>query len=339
MTLPLESSASIPKSLPATGRWFAIDAARAVAVLAMIVYHFTWDLSFYRLIDLNPAVDPRWRTFALSIAGSFLMLVGFGLVLAHGRGFRASAFWRRFALIAGAAALVTLGTWFAFPDAMIWFGILHCIALSSVLAIPFLRAPFWLTFIAAALCLAAPHYLSHPFFDAPGWLWLGLRTHFPHANDYVPILPWFGMTLIGVGLGRLTIARFTGAAWTHWQPEGSVAKILGWIGRHSLPIYLLHQPLLLGALYPIAELSRPAIKAEDAPFFQQCQRSCVQSGGGAKLCTSFCDCMIGELKTEGLWKSALSGRFDATEQSKVDALTKRCLPAPRDDSDAKPPNG
>ena len=107
----------------------------------MIVYHFSWDLSFLQLIATNILQVPAWRWFARGIAGSFLILAGFGLTLAHARGFRRAPFLRRLMKVGGAALAVTLVTYFAFPESYIFFGILHCIAVSSVLALPFLRLP------------------------------------------------------------------------------------------------------------------------------------------------------------------------------------------------------
>src|SRR5215210_2310772 len=81
-----------------TGRFDAIDAARGAAIVAMISYHFAWDLSYLRLIATPVAIHPVWRWYAHVIAGSFLFLVGVGLALAHGRGFRAKAFVPRLAI-------------------------------------------------------------------------------------------------------------------------------------------------------------------------------------------------------------------------------------------------
>src|SRR5918998_3698484 len=79
----------------ASQRWDAIDVARGIAIAAMIVYHFSWDLSFLELIETNILQIPAWRWFARAIAGSFLMLAGFGLALAHLQGFRRLPFLKR----------------------------------------------------------------------------------------------------------------------------------------------------------------------------------------------------------------------------------------------------
>ena len=190
-----------PGSEPTRPRWPAIDVARGVAIAAMVVYHFAWDLSFVRLIATDIVGHPAWQLFARTIAASFLVLVGIGLALGHGDGVRWRSYLRRLAVITGAALAITLVTRFAFPDEYIFFGILHCIALSSLLALPFLRAPTAVLAVAAAFCFAAPFLFTAPALDEPYLDWLGLGSSAPVTNDYVPVFPWFGWVLVGLAGG------------------------------------------------------------------------------------------------------------------------------------------
>ena len=135
---------------------------RGVAIIAMIGFHFTWDLGFFQLIDYDISFTPEGRVLSHLIAGTFLFLVGISLALAHRTQIEARAFLLRFFKIAGAAALVSLGTFFATPEEWIFFGVLHCIALSSLLALPFLRAPLSLIFAFAVMALGAPSLITHP---------------------------------------------------------------------------------------------------------------------------------------------------------------------------------
>ena len=118
-----------------SARWPGIDAARGTAIAAMVVYHFSWDLSYLGLITTDIVNEPGWQLFARTIAASFLTLVGTGLVLAHQHGGVSwTAFLRRLAIISAAALGVTLVTRFVFPDEYIFFGILHWNAVASALA-------------------------------------------------------------------------------------------------------------------------------------------------------------------------------------------------------------
>ena len=229
-----------------------VDAARGAALLAMAVYHFSWDLSFLQLAAIPVATDPGWRWFARIIAGSFLFLVGVSLVLAHGERVRWRSFLKRLAIVSAAAAGVTVATWFAFPLAYIYFGILHCIALSSVLALPFLRLPWWAALAAAAAVFAIAEIGASELFNRWPLLWTGLSTRVPFSNDYVPIFPWFAMVLAGVAAARLLAPWFREGAIARWSPVGPLGRALTFAGRHSLAIYLLHQPLLLAVLVPLA---------------------------------------------------------------------------------------
>jgi uncharacterized membrane protein len=246
-----------PEATDQAGRWPVLDAARGVAIVAMVLYHFAWDLSFFQLIDTDVVGHPAWQMFARTIAASFLTLVGISLVLAHRRGVRWTSFWRRVGVIAAAALAITVVTWFAFPDEYIFFGILHCIAVSSVLALPFLRAPTIVLAGAAVFCFAALFLFTHPGLDGPLLDWLGLGARLPMTNDYVPVFPWFGFVLLGLCAGRrvLPLTARTSPESSMWSTP--FAQALIWSGRRSLVIYLVHQPILLGALFLIVQVTGP----------------------------------------------------------------------------------
>lgn len=242
---------------PKPARIPVFDVARGVALAAMALYHFSWDLEFFGLADLGVTENPLWIAFARAIAGSFLALVGVSLFLAHARGIRWRPFLRRLAAVAAAAGAITLLSAQADPDGIIWFGILHCIAVSSVLGLAFLRAPLWLVIVVAMACLVASSLLASPAFNAHAWLWLGLASDPVPSNDYNPLLPWFGCVLAGIALARSILPLADGAAWARRQPQSRLARTLALAGRHSLLFYLVHQPVLMGVLWTIVQF-RPA---------------------------------------------------------------------------------
>ena len=118
----------------APGRIDAVDCARGLALVGMAVYHLSWDLADFRLASPMLPFTPQMRLLSHVVASVFLVLVGLSLALAHRNGLNVRAFWRRLAIVAGAAALVTAGSFVFAPSEPITFGILHCIAVASLLA-------------------------------------------------------------------------------------------------------------------------------------------------------------------------------------------------------------
>lgn len=225
-------------------RYLWIDVARGIAILAMIVYHLAFDLAFFGWVDWPVDRAIEWRAFAASIASTFLFLAGVSLVCAHGDGIKWRPFWRRIAIIAACAAGVTIATVIAVP-APIYFGILHAIATFSILALLFLRAPVWLTVAAAVVVMIVPQFATSEFFAAPIFYPLGLAPTLPYTFDYEPIFPWLAPTLLGVAVGRLMNNKPANR-----QP-GAFLSSLVFAGRHSLVIYITHQPILFAILIGI----------------------------------------------------------------------------------------
>jgi len=91
--------------------------------------------------------------------------------------------------------------------------------------------------------------LQHPQFDQPWMQWIGLMTHKPITEDYVPLLPWFGVVLLGLFLGKLFLRSEWSKGLSDWHSDHAAARLLAFAGRHSLVIYIAHQPVLLGLLW------------------------------------------------------------------------------------------
>jgi uncharacterized membrane protein len=317
---------------PAPHRFAALDAARGVALLAMALYHLVWDAGFLRLTPENAALSPLGRAAAHGIAGSFLVLVGLSLVLERSRSGSWRPYLRRLGRIAGAAALISLATRVIFPDAWIFFGILHCIALSSVLALPALRIPLPATILAAALVLAAPTLTrlggeTPALLDAPALLFLGLGSRMPVTNDYVPLVPWFGLVLAGVAIGRLAWPRIAHSPVGTWRPRHRPGRLAAAAGRHSLAIYLVHQPVLLGILYAVAALTGPHPRAGQAQFLRDYRETCRQAGGTDEACRVAARCLLVRLREDGLWQEAQRDAFTPADRERAVAQSQRCFSA------------
>ncbi|KAB1081556.1 heparan-alpha-glucosaminide N-acetyltransferase [Methylobacterium soli] len=324
MPNPLPPPTGAPRPSPA--RLPVVDAARGVALLAMAAYHATWDLGYLRLTPENYALTGPGRLAAHLIAGAFLLLVGIGLVLMNGHGVRARPTLLRLLRIGGAALLITAATLLAFPDSYIFFGILHCIAVSSLLALPSLFLPVALTALAAALVIAAPHLVAHPLLDAPALFFLGVGARAPQTNDYVPLFPWFGLVLAGVALGRLGLPALARARLGAWRPAGRPGRLATWAGRHSLAIYLVHQPLLLALLAGLVTLTGPNPRAGLPSFRADYQVNCVRTGGEPGACRIAARCTADALRKADLWSSA-GQAFTPAERARAQSLSQQCYEA------------
>ncbi|WP_126976721.1 heparan-alpha-glucosaminide N-acetyltransferase [Frigidibacter oleivorans] len=232
----------------ARGRILWLDTARSAALAGMVLFHFTFDLEMFGLLPPGTTSSGGWAVFARIVAGSFLFLAGIGLWLAQGQGggIRWRPFLRRLAQIAAAAALITAASRIAVPGAYIFWGILHCIAAASVIGLAFLRLPAGITALAAAAALAAPRLLTAPGWDLAPLGFLGLGAETPITLDYVPLFPWLGPFLAGLALAQ---AAGRAGLWPRLAGGPALLARLGWPGRHSLAVYLLHQPLLVGLLW------------------------------------------------------------------------------------------
>lgn len=311
---------------PAKPRLVLVDIARGVAILAMVVYHLAWDLGYFGLISTDVTTDPPWMLFQRSILSSFLLLVGVGLVLGHGAGIRWPAFWRRMGIIVAAALAVTLGTYWMFPEYFVFFGVLHAIALFSLLALPFLRLRLGLVLAAAAFFLVLPLLFTDPLFNARPLAWIGLWTAIPATNDIVPVFPWFGVVLLGVAGTRLLQASPLIGRVAAWQFGGPISRGLIICGRWSLLIYLLHQPLMLGGLTLLMELQSPVLQPEvlsrAESFVQSCRSTCGAAGGGADYCQAYCSCALEQVDGTNLW--ALVETPGASQDEAVADITRLC---------------
>ena len=227
---------------PPPQRLAAVDGLRGFALCLMVVYHFVFDLDWFHALHADFNHDAFWLSFRAIIVTLFVGLVGVSLVLAHRAHPGPRPFWRRIALIAGCAVLVSGASYVAFPRTFITFGILHCIVVSSILARPLVDSPR-LALLAGTAIIAMGNTLHLPLFDTPWLHWVGMMTHKPATEDYEPLFPWLGVVLVGVAVGHWLLARERVAI----AALGRATPVwLAWMGRHSLLIYLVHQPLLVG---------------------------------------------------------------------------------------------
>ncbi len=215
-------------------RWRFIDQLRGIAVILMVFFHLSYDLHLFGHIEIDPFTNLFWYGLPRVIVFLFLICVGMSLKASYSKKINWKKFWKRFAKLSLAALAVSISTYFLFPDRWIYFGTLHCIALCSLFALPLLRQPKLA--LAVAILLLATDFAGYRI------PWIKLE----HSSmDYIPIFPWIAVVWLGfflyeMGLQKVKMPSF---------------RLLELLGAYSLPIYLLHQPLLFGILTLAQKLS------------------------------------------------------------------------------------
>jgi uncharacterized membrane protein len=289
-----------------------LDVARGVAMVAMTIFHFSWDLEFFGYAPPGMTSDIGWKLFARCIAASFLMISGISLMLAHMDGIRWSAFWKRFAMVGGAAMIISVSTYIVTPERFVFFGILHQITAASLLALLFLRLPALVIFMASLAFLALPFLVLSDFFSAPYFWWSGLASFDPPSNDYVPVFPWTGFVLAGMAIAKMAFrsgllqSLSTVGAGSSW-----LTRFMTFLGRHSLLYYLIHQPLMMAAVYGMTLIVAPAPFDNAALFVSQCTVGCKQDKDRA-FCERFCGCVRSDLEAQAIFQDVLDGKRDVS---------------------------
>jgi uncharacterized membrane protein len=230
-----------------------VDLLRGLAIAQMVAYHFIYDLDYFGWLTLAMTRDPPWVAWRTAIVTQFVFLVGVGLSLRSSFKPGVGDFWRRWVQVAAAALLVSLGSALMFGSRWIWFGVLHFVAAALLLGRPLQRLGAW-NLVLGAVLLVVGLTVELTAFDAAPWATIGLAQRKPATEDYVPLLPWFGVVLVGMAAGALW--RRTG-----WRvPRGMTtldsppSRLLRAAGRWPLTIYLLHQPALIGTLWLVRRL-------------------------------------------------------------------------------------
>lgn len=232
------------KTLAHGQRVVAIDVARGLAIAGVVLFHIVWDLEFTGIIS-GVAGHPVWLAFGRSLAGTFMFLVGVSLVLAHRETVHVRAFNRRLFTITAYALVITLVSWFAFPESFIFFGILHAITAATLVGALFLRAGALANFTVGAIMLILPFLFDFSTFDTRWLAWTGFAERPPPSNDFVPIFPWVGVTFLGMASAKLFLSNRDRAIQSRPGTRTWPVRTIVWMGNRSLLIYLVHQPILL----------------------------------------------------------------------------------------------
>jgi uncharacterized membrane protein len=231
-------------------RFWEVDAARGVAIVMMVVYHLTYDLDTFGGYGIE-STSGFWAWFADATASAFLFLVGVSLAISYsragaGRGLFGKYLRRGLRILAYGMALTVV--FLALGLGVVAFGILHLIGVSIILAYPLLRYRFANLFLGVSIIATGWYVRAQDVSSESPWLLpLGVVPENIPMPDYRPLLPWFGVVLLGLFAGNVL---YGGGKGPPGVPSKAplLARPLVPLGRNSLFIYLIHQPILVALL-------------------------------------------------------------------------------------------
>ena len=308
----------------------SLDMLRGVALVAMAIFHTGWDLTFLGFSEI--AAHPGWMVFARIIASSFLFIAGASLVLSTRAGIRWPSFLRRLGVISAAALAVSVATYIFIGDQFVAFGILHHIAVASLIGLAFIRLPLPVVAAAAIIALMVPVWVTSGDHGYGLTYVLGIAPAAPASVDYVPLFPWLAAGLAGIAAARLALEFDPAGLWLRWRAGNRLSRLLVLMGRWSLAIYLVHQPVILAPLMLAASLKASSTHSLSDPaakrFQGECRATCEARGRGQQYCVAACLCTQDALKREGLWQQTLNNSLSSEGTSRLQSLARACAPAP-----------
>ena len=221
-----------------------LDSLRAIALVMMLILNFVTDLNHFGLI--NTETGDMWWWMARITASLFVGISGVSYFLAHRLEYDFTKTSGRTKRLIFWAFVITIITYIFEPSAYVRFGVLHLLALASIVAFPVARKPEFALGIGLILLII-------PLSSNSNLVWRGLRETGFLAVDYFPLNPWLGIFFIGLALASRIYPEGKPLTEIQW-PERWL-----WFGRNTLTIYVIHQPILIGLLILTGQVPLEAI--------------------------------------------------------------------------------
>lgn len=229
-----------------TKRNYTLDLIRSFAIFLMVIFHFIYDLKYFGWLTWGIPDGDGWKHFRYVILTLFFICIGVGLVYSHAQNIQPKKFITRLAKVAFGAGLITLMSLVMFPQNWIYFGVLHFILIASLCAI--LLVPYPRLSLIIGTCIIILGFLG--LLDKQ-WPFSYFSEFLPNYTvDYVPLFPWLGVILLGITLAHSQWLNHDIFKFKSLKNDKLIRR-LTWPGKHSLIIYLVHQPLLFAVLMPI----------------------------------------------------------------------------------------
>lgn len=228
-------------------RIWELDALRGICILGMVAVHLMYDLiSLFGIVELPP---DNLFYFLIDWGGVlFVVLSGICVTLGSHPVKRGLLVFAGGILCTGATVFMYL-TGFSGPEIIIYFGVLHCLGVCMLLWPLFRKAPVWLLGVLGIVLTAVGLFLrGYVRVDFDYLAPLGLFSRKFASSDYFPLLPNLGYFLMGAFLGK-TLYRNKQTLLPKVPADLGIIRFLIWWGKWSLPVYLLHQPILTGLVY------------------------------------------------------------------------------------------
>jgi uncharacterized membrane protein len=223
-------------------RFWELDFLRGIAIILMISFHFLWNLNYFNLIEIE-LYEGIPGLIQLSSASLFLFLVGVILTINFNSVENyVKKFLKRGIIIFSAGIIISLITFIVFPNEFIYFGVLHLIGVSIIFSIPLIKRKEF-NLILGIILLLIPSLINLNSIQIPELMILGIGTPRP-ALDFFPLIPWHGFVLIGIFFGNEFYSKLKPLL-KFKKPEFKLISFIELLGKHSLLIYFLHQPILL----------------------------------------------------------------------------------------------